>query len=475
MAEIGRLLGGMFTGGMGPLLSGLGGLLGGFSDTAEWQQGMSDINNNTNFRDQYGSTGFGNFNVGAGGQNNFTFNPQMQAMQAMLQNQSMGQLQGGLFNDQNFQNAFGNNDMAGALGQAQGALQQQAGNTAFGGLQGLFNQNAGLSNQFAQQTAAGPQDLTGGLMGNLLGQGFQNQLAAGDQSGLYNQSLDRQRAAATNGGLLDLAINKFTDRAHSTGRDAFSAFGNDQRAFLNSISDQDLGFQNNAFGKMQQQQNFLGNLGAQQIGQGAGFLGQNLGQFNQGAQFANMFGGAAAGLEGQQFGQGLAGLQQNQSAGNQRLQNAMGLFGQGTDVFNQSFAQGLGGMGQQLGYNDQALSALLGFRNAEANRIGATGMGSQAIAEMNAGGGSGIGDFIGGLFSDKRLKDNLVYKGKVGELNWYTWDWNDEAKRIGADKDMEQGFVAQEVQAMYPNAVNVDEETGYLKINRALALALGAV
>jgi hypothetical protein len=383
-------------------MSGLGGLFGGAADLKEFNAAMDQINQNTSFQNQAGNTGFGTFSTSANGQNNFSFNPQMQALQGLLQGQSAGMMQGGLFNDQNFQNAFQGNDIAGALGQAQGALQQQIGPSAFGGLGELYNQNAGLSQHFANQALQGPQDLTGGLMGQLLGTGFANQQAAMDQSGLYNQSLDRQRAAATNGGLLDLAINNFSDRAASTGRDAFSAFGNDQRAFLNSISDQDLGFQNNAFGQMQAQQNFLGNLGSQQIGQGAGFLGQNLGQFNQHVLNANQFGQAAAGMEGQAFGQGLQSLIQNQSAGNQRLQNALGLFGQGSDTFNQSFGQGLQGLNTQLGFNQMGLDTLLGFRNAEANRIGAAGFGSQAIAGMMGGqhGGSGIGSFIGGLFSD---------------------------------------------------------------------------
>lgn len=461
---LGQIISGFGTGGLSSLMGGLGGLFGGIANNREVAQTRSDINRMGSFGDQTGSLGFGEAFVGADGRNDFRWSPEQQALQGLLQGGNAQMLGGGLFNNAGFQNAFNQNDIAGALGQAQGSLQQQMSGNAFGGLGGLYNQAGGLSGMFANQTAQGPQDLTGGLQGQLFNQGFGNQLAAGDQSALFNQSLNTQRAAATNGGLLDTAINKFRDAGFATGRANTSAGARDQEGFLNSIAQQDLGFQNNAFGQAQQQQNFLGNLGSQQIGQGAGLLGQNLGQFNQGANFANMFGNQAQGMEGQGFAQMLQALQQNQSAGNQRLQNAQGLFGLGQNTLASSIGLGQAGFGANLDAQNLALQTILGMRGAENDRIQATGQHSDALANVQDSSGGGIGGFISGLFSDERLKDNIKLIGKLGDFNWYEWEWNDEAKAVGADSQDAYGVIAQEVAIDAPELVELDT-TGYLKVN----------
>jgi hypothetical protein len=462
---LGQIISGLGTGGLSSLLPGLGGLFGGLANQGNFTQARDDIQANTNFRDQSADFGFGSAFAGAGGQNQFAFSPQQQMLNTLLAGGNQQLLGGGIFNDPNFQQAFQSNDIAGALGQAQGSLQQQASPTAFGGLGGLFQQFSGLGSQFANQTAQGPQDLTGGLQGQQFSAGLANQQRAGDQSGLFNQSLATQRAAATSGGLLDTAINKFRDAGFATGRSSTTGGARDQEGFLNSIAAQDLGFQNNAFGQAQAQQQFLGNLGTQQFNQGAGLLGQNLGQFNQGANFAGQFGQLAQGVEGQAFNQALQSLQQNQTAGTQRLQNAQGLFGLGGDVLGQQIGLGQAGFGAGLAANDQALAAILGLRNAESGRIGATGQGSLATAELQNNSGGGIGGFISGLFSDRRLKNNITKIGTLGGHNWYEWEWNDEAKAIGADKQDAYGVIAQEVAVDHPEVVTLDPETGYLTVN----------
>lgn len=461
---------GAVTGTGGGLMSSLGGLFGGFANAAEVARTRKDIRRNGRFTDQTGNFGFGSAFAGANGQNSFQFGPEQQLMNMMLQAGSLGQLGGGLFNDQNFQNAFQGNDIAGALGQSNNAFAQQASGSAFGGLGGLFNQNQGLSSLFANQAAAGPQDLTGGLQGSLFGQGFANQQAALDQSGLEQRFLDTQRQRATQGGLLDRAINRFENNQFAQGRLGTTGGAEQTSGFLDSIARQDLDFQNNAFGLGQQQQQFLGNLGSQQIGQGAGLLGQNLGQFNQQAQLANLFGNSAAGIEGQQFGQNLGALQQNQSAGQQRLAQALGLFGQGAGLFNDSFAQGLAGFQGGLAANQQALDATLGLREAENSRISATGQHSRALADVQGSSGGILGGAIGGLFSDARLKDNVTKIGTLGDHNWYEWEWNDEAKAVGADKQPNYGVIAQEILPDFPAAVSIDQ--GYLKVNYSMIVGV---
>lgn len=371
-------------------IAGLASLAGGLLSNNSLSNTRRDVKNLTKFRPQdfMGSGGFGISEDG-----NVSLGADQEALMQLLTQASGGQLAGGLFNDGAFQNAFGNNDIQGSLNQAQSGLQQQAGPSAFGGLGGLFGQSNNLASGFANSLSGGPQDQTNGLQQNLFNTGFGNQQQSTDQQGLFNQSLATQRAAAS-GGLLDQAINKLENNQFSTGRAGTTGGAQQTEAFLNSLAQQDLGFQNNAFGQAQQQQNFLGNLGTQQINSAQGLLGQNLGQFNQQAQLANMFGQAAGGFENQGFNQALAALQQNQSAGNQRLQNAMGLFGQGADVFNQSFGQGLSGQGMLTGINQNMANLFLGQQNAAANRISATGQHSRSLQQN----GSNQAGLLGGLF-----------------------------------------------------------------------------
>jgi hypothetical protein len=46
----------------------------------------------------------------------------------------------------------------------------------------------------------------------------------------------------------------------------------------------------------------------------------------------------------------------------------------------------------------------------------------------------------------------------------YTWKWNEEAKRIGADKTTPMGVIAQEIQKTHPEAI-ITGDDGYLRVN----------
>lgn len=72
-------------------------------------------------------------------------------------------------------------------------------------------------------------------------------------------------------------------------------------------------------------------------------------------------------------------------------------------------------------------------------------------------------DFLKGL-SDVRLKENIQHYDTLKGINFYTWDWNEEGKRIGADKYPTFGVLAQEVQKTHPEAVT-EGEHGYLMVN----------
>jgi hypothetical protein len=110
--------------------------------------------------------------------------------------------------------------------------------------------------------------------------------------------------------------------------------------------------------------------------------------------------------------------------------------------------------------------------NAESDREAAI-LGAEIRAQSGStdGGGNGIVD---GLFklgaawitssSDERLKENIEYYDTIKGVKYYTWEWNSEGKRVGANKYPSFGVIAQEVQKKYPKAVTVGED-GYLMVN----------
>ena len=120
---------------------------------------------------------------------------------------------------------------------------------------------------------------------------------------------------------------------------------------------------------------------------------------------------------------------------------------------------------------DNMLDYIFKGWNAEADRD-ATILAAEIRAQASAGGGgNGI---IDGLFSlgaawitsksDERLKENIEYFDTIRGVKYYTWDWNSEGKRVGADKYPSFGVIAQQVQKKYPNAVSTGED-GYLMVN----------
>lgn len=76
------------------------------------------------------------------------------------------------------------------------------------------------------------------------------------------------------------------------------------------------------------------------------------------------------------------------------------------------------------------------------------------------GGGSEIA-WAGATDSDIRLKDNIRQIGP----RLYSWDWNDEARRLGIDHQPTTGELAQEVAIYAPDRVRVGPH-GYLQIRR---------
>jgi hypothetical protein len=69
-------------------------------------------------------------------------------------------------------------------------------------------------------------------------------------------------------------------------------------------------------------------------------------------------------------------------------------------------------------------------------------------------------------FSDIRMKENIQHLGALTDsgANLYSWDWKPEYRDlVGADKGA--GVIAQEIMESSPDAVSVDESTGFYKVD----------
>jgi len=367
------------------------GLLGSIFGSSQLGQTSKDIKDLTTFNPFGASFGSGNVSF-QNGQANFSENLASQMQRQMLLGGMSQGFGGGMFNDPKLQAALGGNDMLGALNASNFANSMMANPQAFSQMGQINN----LGNLFSGMAQAGPQDYSGGMMGNLFSAGVQNQLAAGDMTGLQNQELATLRAAAQP--QQDRMFNQLQNRLFSQGRLGSTGGAQDMEGLFNAFNQADLGFQGEAFNRAATRSGLLSNLGLQQTGQGAGLLGQNLGQFNQNIGSAQGFLGMGSGLENQLFQNQFNTIGQAQTAGQNRIQNAMNLFGLGTSTQNQGFQQGISAQ-QALGGMDQnQMTAILGLLNAEANRIGSTGMHAQALGQMGQAQGGLMSGIFGGLF-----------------------------------------------------------------------------
>ena len=227
------------------------------------------------------------------------------------------------------------------------------------------------------------------------------------------------------------------------------------------------------FGAGQQQQRAIQQA---QFGQQAGMFGAELGQqrnlqqaqMQQQRQMAGLDIAGRAALSQPQLDMQaraqraglLGGLQGQQTQGLGLLggigQQQQGLQQQGLGAARGEFNRALGYGQQQLGLLQGGLGTPLVSTTGSASERGISGKG---VGE----GAAAIGTLMG-LFSDKKLKENIKPIGKSANgHNLYTWDWNEKAKGLGIDSPT-TGVLAQEVMKYMPEAVFKDT-SGYYKVN----------
>ena len=168
--------------------------------------------------------------------------------------------------------------------------------------------------------------------------------------------------------------------------------------------------------------------------------------------------GAGGSLRGGNFMGNLAGISQssdmarNQALGNAYAQQMQGLSGlAGVDTGVNQIANAMGNIGQiqSQGIIGAAQSKQSGSQAGFGNMMGLANLGMQAYS----------------MFSDIRLKENIIKTGETRHPNIhkYDWIWNDDALSLGLSGS-DSGYIAQEVESVYPEFVE-KHPSGYKRID----------
>jgi hypothetical protein len=284
------------------------------------------------------------------------------------------------------------------------------------------------------------------------------------------QDINRQSAQADIG-LRDQAVSAGAfggsrgrisqeELARQTGRGAAEAVSGIRSAGFGQAQNQAQQAFENQRGAQQGLASLQAGLGGQQAQIGQAFSGLGQQQANLGGQFG-------------QIGGGLAGLgqQSQQQLGTQvNTLNQLGQQGQATQqaALSRQFAGAQQLAGEPMQRLMQGQQLLAGMPTGQISG-GTQGSPYQPQSYQKP---SGFSQALGALgsaasiyaASDVELKENIK---KVGELEpgvgWYTWDWNDKGKAIGAESEPAEGVLAQEVLEVKPDAVMVKD--GYYAVD----------
>ena len=123
----------------------------------------------------------------------------------------------------------------------------------------------------------------------------------------------------------------------------------------------------------------------------------------------------------------------------------------------------------------QRLSALQGGAGAIPGGYGTTTetqkKGLFDYLTLAASSAEGIGKAM--ALSDVRLKENIQPREHVGGVQFYSWDWNDEGKKVAHKDQPTFGVIADELKGTHPHLVTRGDD-GYLRVNYVgLAMELG--
>ena len=316
-------------------------------------------------------------------------------------------------------------DIAGRL---QAGLANQGANLQAGTTTANLAQQAGLSNQAAINQAS------------QFGASAANQAAA--QAAAQQQAASQFGASAANQAALQNA-------AAGNQASQFGASAANQAALQNAVASN----QANQFGASAGNQASMANAAAQN--QAAQFAAQQ----NMSAQLANQ-------------NAGLSGSAQRLGAAGQLGQLANVGFGMGQTVSQNLAQQGMMQQAMQQQLIDAAKGQFQGYQQAPYQSIGllSQALGASPIPQSQTTSKTpGLFDYLtlgsSMMSSDARLKENVTSIGTLPNgLGLYSWDWTNEAKEKGLSNHMTAGVIAQEVQAVMPDLVEL-QPSGYLAVH----------
>ena len=339
--------------------------------------------------------------------------------------------------------------------------------------QGSFNVNqasAGALQQAMQGTQAGmgyrPQAvLPTGYQASQMGPAGQ---VAGANLSAYTNPYESQVVQQS---LSDLERSRLMQQnqlgAQATAARAFGgsrqgiAEAETNRAFADQAARTASGLRQSGFAQAQQ-------LAGQDIGRQMQVASANQAAANQARQF-----GAQQGMTAQQLNQmaSLQGNQQRLGAAQQMGQLGQQAFGTGQVIQQQQMQQGLMQQGLQQSLIDAARGQYAGYTGSPTAALQAplAALGVTPVPQASSSSSSpGLFDYLslglGTFASDQRLKTNIKLLGKENGHNIYSWDWNEDGKRIADPAQPTVGVMAQELQETHPHLVQLGPD-GYLRVD----------
>jgi len=146
-------------------------------------------------------------------------------------------------------------------------------------------------------------------------------------------------------------------------------------------------------------------------------------------------------------------------------------FNTGRTIQQDQMSQGLMQQGMQQALIDAARGQYAGYTGAPAaglqTQIGTLGATPFPETETKTK-TPGLFDYLSmgfsALASDVRLKTNIKPLGKENGVNVYSWDWNEDGKRIADPAQPTVGVMAQELQETHPHLVLLGPD-GFLRVD----------
>ena len=147
-------------------------------------------------------------------------------------------------------------------------------------------------------------------------------------------------------------------------------------------------------------------------------------------------------------------------------------FGTGQAIQQQQMQQGLMQQGMQQALIDAARGQYAGFTGApqQALSLPLAALGAAPVPQTTTQSKQpGLFDYLSlgasaYAASDIRLKTNIKHLGKENGHNVYSWDWNEDGKRIADPKQPTVGVMAQELQETHPHLVELGAD-GFLRVD----------